>query len=956
MSHGTSQSDHPMVLGDALRSLTRFVSRRPRLTLWIVLLVSLVCIASTVTCLQFKTKRADLINPDAAFHRRWINYTESFGEASDMVVVVEANDPETIKQVIDDLGARMQAEPDRFSHVLYKVEPGKLLEKGLQYLSPEQLDAGLGRLEYYRPVVQGRWDHIRLDALYSLLRLQIKDRMQDSSDNNIEPVLQHAALLTSSLQRFLADRNDFLSPWPDVLPVDRQLRDRARQVTYFLNDRGTMGFLKAFPVQQSSGFDGPSASINRLRELVAAIERDYPIATVTLPGIPVLENDEMRRSQADMLRASLISFAGVGLLLFVGFRGFRHPLMALLMLTAGMSWTFGYTTLAIGHLNILSISFAAILIGLGIDFAIHYLARYLQLRHEGYQLRPALQQTSAGVGIGIVTAALTTSLAFLCASLTNFLGVAELGIIAGGGILLCAVATFVVLPALVTLADDRIEPQKLPTPFQGDWLRRLTSRRPLAVTLCSLLLIGIVGGQAIEWKNGQPRVRVNYDYNLLNLQAKGIESVEVQKRLFQQPRGSLLFAVSLADTPEQSRNLRAQFEQRPTVDHVEELGAWLPSQPQSEIQLRVQGFAAELARIDERPPKFDDLNPANVGQAMEEFYELVRDDSQPAAVATARSINAFLDEFENLSVIQQTAFLNEFQHRMAAALLGQFQALRKAANAAPVTLADLPDELTSRFVSSQGKWLVQIYPKEQIWDFEPLERFVTDVRKVDPDVTGTPLQNYEASQQIMDSYQTAALYALMVISLVLLVDFLGRDYGLFALLVPLLVVAVAVGVLRYQQMEINTLIIIATFAAMAAAIAAVLEHRSVRDTLLALFPPLGGGLLMFGILAILKVDLNPANLIVLPLVLGIGVDDGVHVIHDFRSQRRRYRTSPSTINAIVLTSLTSMIGFGSMMIAAHRGLYSLGLVLVVGVGGCLFVSLVSLPAILTLISNRQQSK
>ena len=108
---------------------------------------------------------------------------------------------------------------------------------------------------------------------------------------------------------------------------------------------------------------------------------------------------------------------------------------------------------------------------------------------------------------------------------------------------------------------------------------------------------------------------------------------------------------------------------------------------------------------------------------------------------------------------------------------------------------------------------------------------------------------------------------------------------------------------------------------------------------------------MFGMLGTLNIDLNPANLIVLPLVLGIGVDDGVHVIHDFRNQTARYRTSSSTINAIVLTSLTSMIGFGSMMVASHRGLSSVGLVLVIGVGSCLFISLVTLPAILTLLSR-----
>jgi predicted RND superfamily exporter protein len=128
----------------------------------------------------------------------------------------------------------------------------------------------------------------------------------------------------------------------------------------------------------------------------------------------------------------------------------------------------------------------------------------------------------------------------------------------------------------------------------------------------------------------------------------------------------------------------------------------------------------------------------------------------------------------------------------------------------------------------------------------------------------------------------------------------------------------------------------------------VLNSRAVMFTMLALVPPVLGGLLSYGVLAALGISFNPANLILLPLILGIGVDDGVHVLHDFHSQPNNYRLSPSTMNAIVLTSLTSMIGFGSMMIAAHRGLYSVGLVLVIGVGSCLFVSLVPLPAILTL--------
>jgi predicted RND superfamily exporter protein len=170
---------------------------------------------------------------------------------------------------------------------------------------------------------------------------------------------------------------------------------------------------------------------------------------------------------------------------------------------------------------------------------------------------------------------------------------------------------------------------------------------------------------------------------------------------------------------------------------------------------------------------------------------------------------------------------------------------------------------------------------------------------------------------------------------------------------PLALLGLAVIALPQAQLVLTPTQTLGLYLAMASAIVCIFDFANVRNALLTLVPPVGGGLMMFGLLGILGIDLNPANLIVLPLILGIGVDDGVHVIHDFRMQgQREYRTSSSTINAIMLTSLTSMIGFGSMMLAAHRGLASLGLVLVIGVGSCLFVSLVTLPAMLTLVSRR----
>ena len=947
-------------LGETLAAMTQFVVTHSRLCLSFALVVSIGCVLLTVFRLEFKTDRADLIDPTAAFHKKWMNYTESFGSSSDLVCVVEAENPESIKYVLRTLGQRIEQHPDLFENPLYQINPGDLPSKGLQYLTPRQLQAGLDRLDEYGPIYRsGRWDLTQVDLLYDRLRYQIQSRSTSyrgtERDQSLEPLFNHAAILTSSMTRFLSDQSDFRSPWPSIVPVNERMRERSREVIYLLNEQGTMGFLKVFPVHQESGFDGATQAIEKMRSIIGAVAAENPEAKISLTGIPVLENDEMRKSQADMINASIISCLGVGVLLFIGFRGIRHPLLTMLMLAAGMAWAFGYTTLTIGHLNILSVSFAVILIGLGIDFGIHYLARYIELRHRGEDLEPALLKTSRTVGTGIVAAALTTALAFYCAGLTPFLGIAELGFIGGGGIILCAIATFLVLPALLSRADQDVKVKQMPTPFQGKWLQKLIVRFPRTVALASLALVVFCGSRMIQKTDEGWTSRVVYDYNLLNLQAAGLESVEIQKRIFNDAQNSLLFAVSVADNPEEARQLRKKFEALPAVHHVEELASRVPAHSTQETNLLVQSYRAQLAQLPREIPLLRRLDPAVIGRKLEQFYLLLSRYESPTAQATARLLDQFLNQFESLTLAQQSRFLDEFQYRTTASLLGQFKAILGASDSSPVRFADLPRSLTSRFVSAEGKWLIQIYPRDHIWEIGPLEEFVKEVRSVDPDVTGTPLQNYEAAQQIKVSYKTASVYALAVICVVLLIDYLSSRHAVLAL-VPSGILAVCTWfILLNRGTPISVETAIGLFLIMCFGVSVVLERRSVCHMLLTMLPPVVGGIVLFGILAMTSIDLNPANLIVLPLILGIGVDDGVHVVHDFRMQKGSYKTSPSTINAIVMTSLTSMIGFGSMMVATHRGLYSVGLVLVIGVACCLFISLVTLPALLTWISNREEA-
>jgi hopanoid biosynthesis associated RND transporter like protein HpnN len=939
---------HHGLIPDLLWSVTRTVSRRPGSSLWFVTLLVLISLVVSGRFLSFRTKRADLIDPDAPFQQRWLEYAERFGDAADAVVVVEAPDEATVRQVLDDLGRQLEAEPHLFDRVFYKFDPAGLKRKALQYLSPSQLEICRQFLDGYTDVLNGQWDRAGLQATTEQLTQRL-DR-QDTTFQQL--ALAQAQQFIESLRTFVGS-GEFNSPWPSCMGEASGLQDSAFEPSYQITDAGTMGILLTIPVSDDDAFEGPIVALNRLRELSFRTQDRYEGVEIGLTGIPVLESDEMLRSQSDMTLASLISFVGVMLLLFVGFRGFRHPLLGMVMLLVGLAWSLGFATLFVGHLNILSVSFTAILVGLGIDFAIHYLARYLELRHKGLSLHRALLQTSWSVGTGIVAAAVTTALAFFCATFTSFLGIAELGIIAGGGILLCCVTTFVVLPALIALADRNLEPRRLPTPFQGNALRRMTSRYPGIVTLVSTAAAVVVSAGCFTIEDGRLTSRVAYDANLLNLQADDVESVEVQQRLFREADGSLLYAVSQADGPGEVLMRRDAFLELPSVSRVEELASHFPQHDPQQTRELVQAIHMKLSGLSDFPREFPRLNPQAIGHALEELLLRLRKIDAPQARETVRALDAVLERLEGFPLEQQSDVLDKYQYAMLASLRGQLEALAAIADPTPVSPTDFPAPVRERFVSDDGTWLLRIFPKHQIWDEEPLKAFVEDVRSVDPNVTGAPLQNFEASRQIRESYIQAAMYALAIIWLVLLVDAVETQPLLIGLLTPLLVIAFAVIAVPAPEDRLDPLEMFGLYVALATAAIAIFDFKNVRNMFLAMLPPVVGEVLMFGILGLCGISLNPANLIVLPLILGIGVDDGVHMIHDFRMQAGRYRISASTINAIVLTSLTSIIGFGSMLISAHRGLASLGLVLSIGIGTCLFVSLVMLPAILTLISRRQ---
>lgn len=882
MSAERMPCQEPALLASPLAAITRVVVRNPVTVVALAVLATALSVAAAGTQLGFRTSRLDLLNPKSHFNQLWIEYINEFGDRDDVVIVVEGEDREAVVPVLQELASDLARRDGMFRAVLHEVDLSRIRSKGLHYLPLSELQAIEGFVAETEPILRGEWARLSLGNMASGMVARFAVPGQAASGMDPAAACGQLGQLSESLLASLRPGEMYRSPWPEMPCSLTTLSELNSE--YLLTSQGKMGFVLLQIAQESGeGFARGSEAIDALRDLIAQAQTRHPETKIGLTGLPVMENDEMRSSQASMTKATLLSLVGVACLFVAGFGGVRHPVMTVLVLLVTIAWSLGFITLAIGHLNILSISFGSILVGLGIDFGIHYVARYIQLRGSLRNSADALSETARSVGPGIITGAVTTAAAFFMAGFTEFSGLAELGIIAGGGVLLCCLGAVVVLPALIHIIDAKRPGERLPAPLDIHVCLRPLLERPVLLLAATLGLTALLS-------LGIPHL--HYDHNLLNLQADGVESVELERRLLSESDQSAWFALSIANSREELLARKSRFLSLPSVQKVEEIASLFPA-ADARKTATIERIQRRLADLPERPPQIPVDPPEELGRVLGQLQAAVS--GNPQAARVQRQFETIRDAMRRMSLAECYQWVSDYQYHMAGDLLSRLHTLRAVANPTPPQFTDLPEGLVARFIGQDGKFLLRIYSKANIWNMDAMEQFVRDVRSVDPRATGNPLQTYEASRQMKNSYIQAAWYTLAAILVVLMFDFCSAGFTLLAM-VPL-----ALGMLQ-----------------------------------------------MFGILGLLDIPLNPANMIVLPLLLGIGIDDGVHVVHDFRRQGCRYRIGPSTANAVLITSLTTMVGFGSLMIADHRGLQSLGRVLTIGVSCCLFSSLVILPAILHL--------
>ena len=908
-----SNNDPERSSSTILNRLFHFVEHLAFTHSLLVVVVSLVLAGFSIWVtgqkLTFKTGRGDLVSKDLPYVKLYKDYRKHFKDLEGMVIVAEGGTTTRMAQFSENLASRLKSYPDLFSKIIYKFDTSYFRSRFLLYLDPEDLKSLQKKLEDHRDFIETVNASPGRNPLINQINNEISSGMVDSlmadflgADENDEEEnktdendLKLLIKILEEMNGSLENNYHYQSPWQSLFnSKEESLRDKG----YLVSKNEKLLFILVVPNEDETSFTGYKDSVYFARDLIAEVKKDFPEIEVGLTGEDVISTDEMITTQQDVELASKIALSGVSLLFIIAFRGIVKPLLAVLSLLVALAWSLGFTSLTVGHLNILSVVFTTILIGLGIDFGIHILERYKEERQSGADILPSLHNTLQGTGQGNFSGAITTAMAFGAMVLTDFIGIVELGWIAGWGILFCMVAMILLLPALVTLEEKWRKPNlpkstKKSVSSKISGLDKIFNHYKLIIVVCSLLVL-----------LASLSLRKNFfDYNLLNLQAKGTEAVQYEMRILENAGRSAWSAAFLADSLEEVQQKEAKLKNLSTVENVESIAAMVPDNQIENAQFIKENLAPMFSEIFvEEENELFSLKALKKTLKRIRFKLQGREGKEDKVAQAAREIDQFFKKNEILEPELVKASLEGFSNKLFTDYRKLMEDLKLNTEPRFIEISGIPKSLRERYISDHGKFLITVFPSVDIWDIEKREKYLKDLRSVDFNVTGSAVHMFNSTRLMTEGYIKGGIYAMVAIVIYVFIVF-----------------------------------------------------RNIRTVLFILIPVFAGSIWTLGIMDLTGLKLNMANLVILPLILGIGVVNGIHITHRYREEKDKNQVvlSKSTGQAVILSSLTTMIGFGSMMVADHYGVYSLGLVLSLGVFCCLIASITFLPALLKLSTAKK---
>ncbi len=713
---------------------------------------------------------------------------------------------------------------------------------------------------------------------------------------------------------------------------DRQLEAYADHATdlltmgnpYMFSDDNELLLVLVTPAISVDKTEETLEGTDSFRQIVNKIGKEHKSVNVRMTGMPVLMLEEMDYVLGDMGISSVVSLVLVLALFVLAFRMWTSPLLAIVNLIIGIMWTGGLIAIVFGRLNLFTTMFAVILIGLGIDFAIHLNAAFSTARSRGDNIFDSLRAMYRNSGPGVITGALTTAAAFFALAFTGLDALTELGVVLGSGIVFTMAASLIVLPAMYVVhvrVSERLargrelkpKPIRLTFPFLAS-LGQAIYRRPWSV-LSLFLLITVALGYGFK--------DAEFEKDMLEMEPEEMPSVLLHREILKRFELHPDFVMTISTSFEETRPTVKKMKKNRLVGRVDAITEFLPSEKEQKKRGRI------LQRIDARmaellmPPGHGKTPPSGPDTALL-FSELdrlqmnVQEIGQMAFVSVKNRLHrtcerltggenekfsiiiGLKEQLKNLSGLEST--ITAYQEAYVPLLATK---MRKMANTAPIGMETLPETITERYMSAEGSNLVTIYSAVDLWHGDKMDLFMDATAGAAENVTGSPILNDRLIKLVGEKGTIGLFLALGTIFLILLIDF-----------------------------------------------------RSFSYALLGMVPLVGGFIWMVGGFVLLGWKFDVANVEALPLILGIGIDDAVHILHAVK--RRGMKNLPDILRhtgrALLLTSLTTSIAFGAIAFSSHRGFAGMGFLLVLGVVSCFIASVVLLPAVMRIFLKDKTSK
>jgi len=789
-----------------------------------------------------------------------------------MIVVVDGPSQSVVRELARDLAEELDGRNDLFMDVFLPDSHPFFRRNSLLYLTPDELDEMGDQLATIQPILVEISADPSLRGFFNLFQLSL----EKGEELGVDP-----KDLDTTMGKLADALESSMSSAPTPFPWDEALAGKSLSKL----ERRQVLFVQ--PIADYTAAQPMAGAIEFLRERALQLKEESPQYNIRLTGEMVLVHDDVGAIGKQAWRVAILSLVLVSSVLFFAMRSWRLNIVILVTMLLCLIQTAGYAGIWIGSLNIISSTFPVLIIGLSVDFGLHFCMGYQDQINLILPNDEALRNVANHIGSSLVLCAFTTSISFLAFQVTDFRGVSELGMICGVGMILALIGGLTVIPALLTLWPGELKPRpaKSLNPVLV-WLSGFPSRARRPLTAAGILL-AVIASFSLPY--------LLFNSNPIDVRDPTTESADLFAELLTEKSEVLLSMYFLVNNQEEADVSIEALEKLNVVGKAFSIYNFVPTQQEEKLEI-----LRDISEFLPNPPQKERPSSAQDVTAIQNFAAFLNTRSSEGGAARgegeaalSRRLNVVTGALERDAAHGQ--LLQTMRENLIEPLEIGIADLRELLGAQEVSYEDLPEGLLNRFVGLNGELRIVVTPAYPLDSDAPRRRFYNDVREIAPDVMGVGPETLETGAMVASSLRDALIAAVIV-----MVIFLTA---------------------LWQRMG---------------------------DMACVLFPLLLGGLLTCATMVLAGMTFNYANVIGVPLMLGIGIDTGIHLVHRSRVEGAHGEAllRTGTTRAVIYSNLTTMASFGSLCASTHLGMASMGKTLFIAILFILLANLVILPALL----------